>query len=565
MIRRICLALAGLVLLAAGTAGVAAAAAVAPREIEVVVGRRGFAPKTLEVAAGESVALTFVYGDTDLDAPNPHIIKLEGYGLQTGELSPENPRRTLTFTANKTGSFNMACVAKCEGHKQLQDGVIKVTGGVPSAQPSALRLEILPRGQGEPGYRLVAVLKDGGGNPVPGAVIAFTRQASFLPGQPAGPAKLGAATTGADGRAAITWVPRQAGDQQFGAAFAGTSTLLKAEAVATLQVSPAAVQEYQLESRRLDLGVGNWPLWVILVVVWGLYGFVIYQLIRIRLAATGLPVSAAAPLSPTAGRAPAVAGTWRMAIALAAGVGVLGLLLALGTNLGPNRALSSPAVASRDEGEPHERLLNAAADLARHESILSARMEQLAREVTTLAELGTQLAREVKDVATQVQAAQAATERLGERLGALDRQVAALGRTREAAAGGAAAGTATAAGNVAADGVFTVQIEAYAFGWDPQTVVVPLGKKVRLVVHNNQDRSLPGLVRSGQPLLEHGLGIEAYGIDVTVRPGETQVVEFMADKAGEFPIECTVWCGTGKLPDGSRAGHATMTAMLIVR
>lgn len=558
MTRRILWVLLCLMLLTTSLGGSVAAAGDSPRAIRVVVSRNGFQPSVIEVAEGEQVAITFVYGDTDLDYPNPHMIKLKDYGLQTAELSPDHPQQTLTFTVNKTGSFSMACVAKCEGHQQLQDGIIKVGAGqIQKAEPSSLKLNFLPRSQGDPGYRLVALLKDAKGNPVPGATITFMRQAAFLPGQQPQSVKLGEAATDADGKAALTWVPRTAGAEQVGVSFAGTGTLLKAEASSGVQVNQATVQEYRMESRRLDLGGSNWPIWAILATVWSLYGFVIYQLTRLKRAAKGMAAPVAAPFEPAERPAPALASGRMLPATVITGIVIMGLIVVVGTNLAAKRALSSSGDTLEGDTGLHERLLNAATDLATYESTVSARTEQLAKEVVTLAERTAQLSQAMVDVAEQVKATQSAVGHLGDRLGAVDRQIASLDHQQT--------GAAPMGGTAPAAGAFEVKVEAYSFGWDPKEIVVPLGKQVRLVVHNNEDRSLPGLAVSGTPLSEHGFGIEAYSIDVKVGPGETQVVEFVADKAGEFPVECTVWCGTGKLPDGSRVGHPSMTAMLIVR
>lgn len=558
MTRRILWVWLGLMLLTTSMGASVAFAGDSPRAIRVVVSRNGFQPPVIEVAAGEQVAITFVYGDTDLDYPNPHMIKLKDYGLQTAELSPDHPQHTLTFTVNKTGSFSMVCVATCNGHQQLQDGIINVGAGqVQKAEPSSLKLDFWPRSQGDPGYRMVALLKDAKGNPVPGATITFTRQAAFFSGQQLQSVKLGEAATGADGKASLTWVPRTAGEEQVGVSFAGAGTLLKAEASSSIQVNQATVQEYLTESRRLDLGGSNWPIWAILATVWSLYGFVIYQLTRVKSAAREMAAPAAAPFELPERPAPALAPGRRFPAPAIIGIAIVGLILVVGTNLAAKLALSASGDALVGDAALHERLLNAATDLAAYESTVSARTEQLAKEVATLAERTAQLSKNMGDVAEQVKATQSVMGQLSERLGAVDRQISSLDHQQT--------GAKPEGGTASAAGVFEVKLEAYSFGWDPREIVVPLGKKVRLVVHNNNDRSLPGLTLSGTPLSEHGFGIEAYRIDVKVGPGETQVVEFVADKAGEFPFECTVWCGTGQLPDGSRVGHPSMTAMLIVR
>lgn len=43
----------------------------------------------------------------------------------------------------------------------------------------------------------------------------------------------------------------------------------------------------------------------------------------------------------------------------------------------------------------------------------------------------------------------------------------------------------------------------------------------------------------------HGFSILEYGINVEVPPGAVVEVRFTADKAGDFTIYCTVFCGSG--------------------
>ena len=53
----------------------------------------------------------------------------------------------------------------------------------------------------------------------------------------------------------------------------------------------------------------------------------------------------------------------------------------------------------------------------------------------------------------------------------------------------------------------------------------------------------------------HGLAIKEYGINVSVKKGETKKIEFLADKKGTFVFRCSVFCGPG---------HSGMTGKLIV-
>lgn len=81
------------------------------------------------------------------------------------------------------------------------------------------------------------------------------------------------------------------------------------------------------------------------------------------------------------------------------------------------------------------------------------------------------------------------------------------------------------------DGVRMVEITARKFEFDPATIVVREGERVRLKVTSED--------------VTHGMGIEAYDIDRKLEPDKTETIEFTADKPGPHHFHCTVYCGTG--------------------
>ncbi len=81
------------------------------------------------------------------------------------------------------------------------------------------------------------------------------------------------------------------------------------------------------------------------------------------------------------------------------------------------------------------------------------------------------------------------------------------------------------------DGVRVVDVAARQFEFEPATVVVRQGEKVRLKVTSED--------------VTHGIGIEGYDIDEVLPPGETKAVEFTADEAGAHHVHCTIYCGEG--------------------
>lgn len=86
-----------------------------------------------------------------------------------------------------------------------------------------------------------------------------------------------------------------------------------------------------------------------------------------------------------------------------------------------------------------------------------------------------------------------------------------------------------------------IKVEAYQFGYTPSTIKVKKGNLVKLTL-SSRDTT-------------HGFYIKEYGINVTIKKGATENVDFVAEKEGEFAIVCSVYCGRG---------HANMQGMLAV-
>ncbi|HLC49960.1 MAG TPA: cupredoxin domain-containing protein [Candidatus Nanoarchaeia archaeon] len=85
------------------------------------------------------------------------------------------------------------------------------------------------------------------------------------------------------------------------------------------------------------------------------------------------------------------------------------------------------------------------------------------------------------------------------------------------------------------------KITAKQFSFDPATIEVNKGDKVRLIVTSVD--------------VPHGIAIKEYGINQRLDVGKPATIEFTADKNGEFTTYCSVVCG---------AGHGTMKGKLIV-
>lgn len=76
-----------------------------------------------------------------------------------------------------------------------------------------------------------------------------------------------------------------------------------------------------------------------------------------------------------------------------------------------------------------------------------------------------------------------------------------------------------------------IQMTAKKYEFDPSTVTVKKGERVKLVI-TSLDR-------------DHGIKIEAFKVKQALKKGEATTVEFIADKAGEFPFICSKFCGFG--------------------
>ena len=90
--------------------------------------------------------------------------------------------------------------------------------------------------------------------------------------------------------------------------------------------------------------------------------------------------------------------------------------------------------------------------------------------------------------------------------------------------------------------VKTIDVLASQFQFEPATISVAEGDRVRLRLRS-ADRA-------------HGLAIKAFRVKALIpKVGEAVDVEFVADQAGTFDVTCSEYCGTG---------HAAMKGKLVV-
>ena len=89
--------------------------------------------------------------------------------------------------------------------------------------------------------------------------------------------------------------------------------------------------------------------------------------------------------------------------------------------------------------------------------------------------------------------------------------------------------------------IVEIDMTAKKFEFSPAVITVNKGDKVKIKITSTD--------------VNHGIAIPDYGISQKVDVGKTEIVEFTADKSGEFTFFCNVFCGSG---------HKEMKGKLIV-
>lgn len=116
--------------------------------------------------------------------------------------------------------------------------------------------------------RMIAVLKDGEGNPIPGEVIRFTTPSTFA--GVTSEMEIGDIATGEDGVATFDYQLRVGGANQFIARFYGTTAHPPAEARTEILATGTA----QLAQRSAGVTVpffGAWTIVAVVSVVWFIF------------------------------------------------------------------------------------------------------------------------------------------------------------------------------------------------------------------------------------------------------------------------------------------------------
>ncbi len=98
---------------------------------------------------------------------------------------------------------------------------------------------------------------------------------------------------------------------------------------------------------------------------------------------------------------------------------------------------------------------------------------------------------------------------------------------------------------------FTVRAVKNEWRFEPEIIEVNQGDLVKLTVINEDE-------------YDHGIAIDSFGISQKMPAGKTIKIEFVATKAGEYTMYCSVPCGEGEV-DGEKRGHLDQVGKFKVR
>jgi hypothetical protein len=282
--------LAAVMILAALVLDLSVLPADAAQRLRVVVSERGFDPAVVEVTEGELVELTLVYGDDRNKDDNPHIIVIEGLGIESPVISLANPEAAVRFTAERSGRLRFKCVAYCHGHDRLQGGFITVRPALAAgtASAAAARVELVAAPPEAPGAMaaLRAQLSAADGQPVEGVLIRFDQQATLVR---TGWTAVGRVRTDERGVARLEFRPF--GDAlrvPVRAVFEGNVRYQPAEARAALDLPGLASWWKPPAEVRIPI-VGVSLLWAVLAGVWLTFAYTLYQVVTLCERETDVP------------------------------------------------------------------------------------------------------------------------------------------------------------------------------------------------------------------------------------------------------------------------------------
>lgn len=86
-----------------------------------------------------------------------------------------------------------------------------------------------------------------------------------------------------------------------------------------------------------------------------------------------------------------------------------------------------------------------------------------------------------------------------------------------------------------------IYLKARQFSFSPDTIKVKPADKIRIIAESLD--------------VAHGFAISAFNINATIERGKKTIIEFIANKKGQYDFVCSVYCGSG---------HSSMKGTLIV-
>lgn len=98
---------------------------------------------------------------------------------------------------------------------------------------------------------------------------------------------------------------------------------------------------------------------------------------------------------------------------------------------------------------------------------------------------------------------------------------------------------------------FTIYNRENRWSFDPDTITVNEGDKVKLTLINQDD-------------YDHGIAIDQFGVSQRIPAKGTITLEFVASTPGEWPYYCSVSCNSG-IVDGKPRGHFDQIGKLFVK
>ena len=74
----------------------------------------------------------------------------------------------------------------------------------------------------------------------------------------------------------------------------------------------------------------------------------------------------------------------------------------------------------------------------------------------------------------------------------------------------------------------TIEIDAFSFGYEPDSIRLTEGEKIRLIVTNNEN-------------IRHTFTVPKLNIDVNLRANSVEEIDFIAPMTGDIEFFCTVF------------------------